>query len=123
MSNPQALAPPPAARQDTAALARRVAQLKANPGDAEGWLALARAYEVLGRFSEAAEAFEKGRARGDGDPALLAEYAYVLIRAEGGVVGPRAEALIDACRAMQRPLRPRDLRSEIRTGQIGRAHV
>lgn len=96
IGNPQALTPPPAARQDTAALARRVAQLKANPGDAEGWLALARAYEVLGRFPEAAEAFEKGRARVDGDPALLAEYAYALIRAEGGVVGPRAEALIDA---------------------------
>lgn len=95
IGNPQALTPP-AARQDTAALARRVAQLKANPGDAEGWLALARAYEVLGRFPEAAEAFEKGRARVDGDPALLAEYAYALIRAEGGVVGPRAEALIDA---------------------------
>ena len=96
IGNPQALTPPPAARQDTAALARRVAQLKANPGDAEGWLALARAYEVLGRFPEAAEAFEKGRARVDGDPALLAEYAYALIRAEGGVVGSRAEALIDA---------------------------
>lgn len=95
IGNPQALTPP-AARQDTAALARRVAQLKANPGDAEGWLALARAYEVLGRFPEAAEAFEKGRARVDGDPALLAEYAYALIRAEGGVVGSRAEALIDA---------------------------
>ena len=74
IGNPQALTPPPAARQDTAALARRVAQLKANPGDAEGWLALARAYEVLGRFPEAAEAFEKGRARVDGDPALLAAY-------------------------------------------------
>ena len=96
VGNPQALTPPPAARQDTAALARRVAQLKANPSDAEGWLALARAYEVLGRFPEAAEAFEKGRARVDVDPALLAEYAYALIRAEGGVVGPRAEALIDA---------------------------
>lgn len=95
IGNLQALTPP-AARQDTAALARRVAQLKANPGDAEGWLALARAYEVLGRFPEAAEAFEKGRARVDGDPALLAEYAYALIRAEGGVVGSRAEALIDA---------------------------
>ena len=95
IGNPQALTPP-AARQDTAALARRVAQLKANPGDAEGWLALARAYEVLGRFPEAAAAFEKGRARVDGDPALLAEYAYALIRAEGGVVGSRAEALIDA---------------------------
>ena len=96
IGNPQALTPPPAARQDTAALARRVAQLKANLGDAEGWLALARAYEVLGRFPEAIEAFEKARARVDGDPALLAEYAYALIRAEGGVVGPRAEALIDA---------------------------
>lgn len=95
IGNPQALTPP-AAQQDTAALARRVAQLKANPDDAEGWLALARAYEALGRFPEAAAAFEKGRARIDGNPALLAEYAYALIRAEGGVLGPRAEALIDA---------------------------
>lgn len=108
IGNPQALTPPPAARQDTAALARRVAQLKANPGDAEGWLALARAYEVLGRFPEAAEAFEKGRARVDGDPALLAEYAYALIRAEGGVVGPRAEALIDAALKLE-PQQPQAL--------------
>lgn len=108
IGNPQALTPPPAARQDTAALARRVAQLKANPGDAEGWLALARAYEVLGRFPEAAEAFEKGRARVDGDPALLAEYAYALIREEGGVVGPRAEALIDAALKLE-PQQPQAL--------------
>ena len=95
IGNPQVLTPP-AAQQDTAALARRVVQLKTNPDDAEGWLALARAYEALGRFPEAAAAFEKGRARINGDPALLAEYAYTLIRAEGGVASPRAEALIDA---------------------------
>ena len=63
---------------------------------------------MLGRFPEAAEAFEKGRARVDGDPALLAEYAYALIRAEGGVVGPRAEALIDAALKLE-PQQPQAL--------------
>lgn len=101
IGNPQALIPPQIAVQRRvqevdAMLARLVERLKASPDDTRGWLTLARAYKALGRFAEAAEAFEKARVLIEGDPALLADYAYALIQAAGGSVSPRAEALLDA---------------------------
>ena len=100
IGNPQAVIPPQiAARQKTqeieAMLSSLVTHLKTNPDDAKGWLILARTYKAFARFSEAAEAFEKARPLVDNDPALLADYAYVLMQADGGVVGQRAEELID----------------------------
>ena len=100
IGNPQAVIPPQiAARQKTqeieAMLSSLVAHLKTNPDDAKGWLILARTYKAFARFAEAAEAFEKARPLVDNDPALLADYAYVLMQADGGVVGQRAEELID----------------------------
>lgn len=101
IGNPQALLPPQMAAQQRAQeidamLARLVERLQANPDDARGWLTLARAYKALGRFPEAAESFGKARALVDDDPALLADYAYALIRAAGGTVNARARALLDA---------------------------
>lgn len=101
IGNPQALIPPQLAAQQRAQeveaiLERFVERLKANPEDAQGWLKLARAYKALGRFSDAVAAFEKAHRLVDGDPALLADYAYALIQAAGGAISPRANALLDA---------------------------
>jgi len=59
------------------------ARLKSNPGDGEGWATLARSYNVLGRFSEAAAAYEKAVSLLPADAQLLADYADALAMSQG----------------------------------------
>lgn len=59
------------------------ASLKNNPGDGEGWATLARSYNVLGRFPEAAAAYEKAVALLPADAQLLADYADALAMSQG----------------------------------------
>lgn len=63
-------------------------RLKANPGDMQGWIMLARSYKALGRYAEAAEAYAKAEQAIAGDAGLLADYAEVL--AMGGPDGTRS---------------------------------
>jgi cytochrome c-type biogenesis protein CcmH len=77
-------------------LARLEARLKSDPGDAKGWVMLARSYKVLGRYAESAEAYAQGGALVDGDAALLADYAEVLARAAGSLTGKPAELVARA---------------------------
>ena len=58
-----------------AALAQR---LKNNPGDVEGWSMLARSHNALGRFGEAAGAYEQLVKLVPDDAGLLADYADTL---------------------------------------------
>ena len=60
------------------------AKLEQEPGNAEGWVVLARTYYVLKRFPEAARAFEKAVALAPDVPDLLADYADTLGAAQGG---------------------------------------
>ena len=59
------------------------ARLQANPNDGEGWATLARSYNVLGRFPEAAVAYEKAAALLPADAQLLADYADALAMSQG----------------------------------------
>ena len=59
------------------------ARLKSNPGDGEGWATLARSYNVLGRFAEAAVAYEKAVSLLPADAQLLADYADALAMSQG----------------------------------------
>jgi cytochrome c-type biogenesis protein CcmH len=59
------------------------ASLKNNPGDGEGWATLARSYNVLGRFPEAAAAYEKAVALLPADAQLLADYADAMAMSQG----------------------------------------
>ena len=59
------------------------ARLKSNPGDGEGWATLARSYNVLGRFAEAAAAYEKAVSLLPAEAQLLADYADALAMAQG----------------------------------------
>jgi cytochrome c-type biogenesis protein CcmH len=60
------------------------AKLEKEPGNAEGWVVLARTYYVMKRFPEAARAFEKAVALAPDVPDLLADYADTLGAAQGG---------------------------------------
>ena len=77
-------------------LSRLEARLKSDPGDAKGWVMLARSYKVLGRYAESAEAYAHGGALVDADAALLADYAEVLARASGSLDGKPAELIARA---------------------------
>jgi len=57
------------------ALAQR---LQKEPGNAEGWSMLARSYNAMGRFAEAADAYGRLVKLVPGDAALLADYADTL---------------------------------------------
>ena len=62
------------------ALAERV---KAEPGNAEGWLMLGRSYTSLGRYRDAATALRKAQALLPGNAGLLTDLADVLAMAQG----------------------------------------
>jgi len=63
-----------------AALSER---LKAEPGNAEGWVMLGRSYVVLGRFRDAATAWRRANDLLPGNPNLLADLADVVAMSQG----------------------------------------
>lgn len=68
-------------------------RLAADPSDPNGWLLLARSYGTLGRFGEAAEAYEQAIAHGAAGAEPQAAYGEALTAAAGGqVTGPAAAA-------------------------------
>jgi cytochrome c-type biogenesis protein CcmH len=62
------------------ALAKR---LQANPSDAQGWAMLARSYNSMERWGEAAGAYAKATELKPDDADMLAEYAFVSAMANG----------------------------------------
>lgn len=107
VGNPQALEPPPASGQSHAltppqiqAMAQRLAQrLTENPEDVEGWVMLARSYNVLGRYAEAGVAYGRATALLPNDAQLLADHADTLAMARGRRLQGEPESLI--ARALQ----------------------
>ena len=98
LGDPQALAPaaPVAAarpgadgrhsvtREQIEAMVGALAErLKAEPGDAEGWMMLGRSYTALGRHTDAVTAFGRANQLAPGNPALLADFADVLAMVQG----------------------------------------
>ncbi len=75
-------------------VARLAQRLQSTPDDGTGWLMLARTYNALGRFNEAAAAFAKAEAKFPQDAQLLADYADTLAMAQGQRLDGKPEALI-----------------------------
>ncbi|MDP3841752.1 MAG: c-type cytochrome biogenesis protein CcmI [Oxalobacteraceae bacterium] len=74
-----------------AGLAQR---LKSNPDDVEGWSMLARSYNALGRFGEAADAYARLVKLVPGDADLLADYADTLAMSQNKSLQGEPEKLI-----------------------------
>jgi cytochrome c-type biogenesis protein CcmH len=70
-------------------------RLQKEPGDAEGWVMLARTYYMLNRHPEAARAFERAVALLPQDASLLADYADALGAAQGGTLEGKPMQLVE----------------------------
>ena len=77
---------------NVAALAKR---LQENPNDVQGWTMLARSYNSMERFGEAAGAYAKATELSPKDADLWAEYAFVTAMAGGRSLEGRPKELID----------------------------
>lgn len=77
---------------NVAALAKR---LQENPSDVQGWTMLARSYNSMERFGEAAGAYAKATELSPKDADLWAEFAFVTAMAGGRSLEGRPKELID----------------------------
>ena len=80
--------------QIDAMIARLAARLEKEPQDAKGWVMLARAQLVMGRFDRASAAYAKSTALLPNDAQLLADYADALAMAQGGRLFGKPEQLV-----------------------------
>jgi cytochrome c-type biogenesis protein CcmH len=97
--NPLAAKGPDAAhhlgKDDLANMAQRLAErLRSDPDNANGWSTLARSYYMMGRFAEAAAAFEKLVALVPDDASLWADYADALAMAQGRRIAGKPMELV-----------------------------
>lgn len=83
-SGPQGSSPHSTSFDAIRAMADKLAErLKANPDDGAGWAMLARSYNVLGRFPEAADAYARAEKLLPPDAQLLADHADALAMSQG----------------------------------------
>ncbi|HVY08487.1 MAG TPA: c-type cytochrome biogenesis protein CcmI [Burkholderiales bacterium] len=75
--------------------AKLAARLKTNPGDAEGWKMLGRAYRAMENFGEASAAYGKAVALKPDDADLLADYAESLALVAGRSMAGEPTKLLD----------------------------
>jgi len=78
--------------------AKLAARMQQNPGDAEGWKMLGRAYRAMERFAEANEAYKKAVEMNPQDADLLADYAESLALASGRSLAGEPTRLLDRAR-------------------------
>jgi cytochrome c-type biogenesis protein CcmH len=76
-------------------VATLAARLEKNPGDAKGWVMLARSYKVMGRTVDAEHAYEKAGDFISGDAQDLANYADIILTNTNGAFSEKVISLID----------------------------
>lgn len=82
--------------------------LSGNPDDAEGWEVVAPVYQRLGRYDNAARAFENiVRLRGESER-RLSDLGEAIVLSQEGVITKRAQDLFERARELEpRAIRPR----------------
>ncbi len=73
---------------------RLAERLKKEPDNVEGWVILARTYYTMGRFPEAAAAYEKLTQLVQNEPDLLADYADALAMSQGRNLSGKPSELV-----------------------------
>lgn len=71
------------------------AKMDKEPDNLKGWAMLARSYRILGRNTEAANAYARAGSFVDSDPQLLADYADVLAANANGNFAGKPQQLIN----------------------------
>ncbi|QWE00045.1 c-type cytochrome biogenesis protein CcmI [Polynucleobacter sp. JS-Mosq-20-D10] len=71
------------------------AKMVKEPDNLKGWAMLARSYRILGRNTEAANAYARAGSFVDSDPQLLADYADVLAANANGSFAGKPQQLIN----------------------------
>ena len=71
------------------------AKMDTEPDNLKGWAMLARSYRILGRNTEAANAYARAGSFVDSDPQLLADYADVLAANANGNFAGKPQQLIN----------------------------
>jgi cytochrome c-type biogenesis protein CcmH len=89
-----------------ALIARLADRLREEPNNLEGWVLLARSYSAIGRYVDAAQAYERVYDLSSGSVVYAGEYAEALVMAAGGQVGPGAQKLFEQVREVN-PGEPR----------------
>lgn len=79
---------------------RLALRLRAQSDDLEGWIVLARSYEVLQRYDDAVAAYRRAMALAPNQPQLLADYADALGSARDGDLSGPAQAALDTALAI-----------------------
>ena len=77
-----------------AMVARLAERLEQRPDDVQGWVMLGRSYKVLGRHTEAAQAYAQIETFIARDARLLVEYAEAIALAHGGDLQGKPAALV-----------------------------
>lgn len=85
---------PVSAEQIEAMVAGLAERLKQEPENGEGWHMLARSYAAMGRFADAAKAYQEAARHLPPDAQLLADYADALAMAQGRTLIGEPEKLI-----------------------------
>lgn len=75
--------------------AELAARLDKDPGNAEGWIILARTYYAQSRYPDAVKAFDRAVSLAPRDAALLADYADALGAAQGGTLQGKPLELVE----------------------------
>ena len=75
-------------------VASLAAKLQQEPENPEGWFMLGRSYMSMGRYAEAAEAFQRVLNQVGDDPNVMLRYADALAMAQGGQIGGKPFELI-----------------------------
>jgi len=87
-----------AGEDNTASMEQLVASLAAKlqqePDNAEGWFMLGRSYMSMGRYAEAAEAFQRVLDQVGDDPAVMLRYADAQAMAQGGKISGKPFEMI-----------------------------
>ncbi len=87
---------------------RLAARLQKGPDNGPGWQMLAKSYAALGRFGDAAAAYEKAMVLLPADAGLLADYADVLAMTQSGSFGGEPVRLVQKALAID-PKHPKAL--------------
>jgi cytochrome c-type biogenesis protein CcmH len=81
-------------------VAEFAAKMEKEPDNLKGWAMLARSYRILGRNTEAEQAYARAGSFVDSDPQLLADYADVLAANASGNFAGKPQQLINKALAL-----------------------